>query len=777
MLSRLQTVPALPPVPESRSPEPSDGKLELGVQRVAARIQILELQLEKQMTIEDFMILRLPERAKATLIRLQFYLQLFRMIRDFQNLDDMLEYTNSAIEVLEFSIRKQGLKPSPYDLVSGMTTNVTPKSTTTTPTSYFFPSSSEYSRPVLPSIKKEADSGEKRKRELSPPKIASAECRVQGSIVASHNVFSADQQRSKTTLVDTAQLHTTSTSHRVSSPLAWREKKESSSSCDLDIPAPRPADSASTFFQDAPGPEKHIAQPSTVLPPLPTSAVVSSNATIYSPRPTTETILPSLKDSATPTTVSVSTTPSTSTSTSITNTTSHSAPTAITPVSNTVTDTARMHAISTLAASTTTTQAPTHESRPSIPAVPVSTSTTVMPTTEPATTSAMSILTPVISAPILTTAVSKPKVDSLVVATRATKHDTERDISASQASVLWTISPTIINNQVGINKKQQEGSKGQEQHRSEARLVHGAGANTALTNVLVHERMEEMTAQIKQLQAQITAQAKAQQERVAVQAEVLQKYMEAHTKAMQDHAEVQSKAQEAQQMERIMFSDAFSSSNNLLDKIIMKIDAWTESNQKQNAVLHESHSQNAAHLERQTTQLQVQELEQKLKFEKMHRELETRLKKEAEEDGAMYRSQLQEQRVQSLERDLEQRRLEAELMIVKARKQVLEAKMQLAEAQVERAQAKERVAQADAEKLGLLNVILAMEAQGYSPSGFAKPSKVQPVTPASSTVSVTAVIPVASASPAAATSPSDTATNAASTVVTSAAGSHEPRSL
>ncbi|KAF9184026.1 hypothetical protein BGZ51_003642 [Haplosporangium sp. Z 767] len=772
MLTRLETVPALPPVPESWSPGPSDWGIELGFQRVEARIRILELQLEKQMTTEDFMFLRLPDRAKATVIRLQFYLELLRTIRGFPNLDDMTKYTNSAIEVLEFSVREQGLKWSPYDLVSEMTTYVTPNSTAATPMSYFVPNSSAYSNPIL-SPAKETDSGGKRRRELSPPKIASVECRVQGSTVLSHDVSTANQQRSKTMLVDTAQLRTTLTSHPVSSLLTWREKKESSSSCDLGIPAPQPADSVSTVSWDSPGPEKHIIQESMVPPSFSTPTIVSSNSTVFCPRSTTKTTPHSLAESAAPTVVSVSTGPSMSTA----NTTSHSTPAAIVPVSNAVTDTARLHATLTLPTSTTTTHAASHESRLYTSAVPMLISTAVIPITEPTTTSAMSTSTPVNSAPILTAAMFKPTADPPVTATTVTKHDTGRDIVASHASTLWTTSPTVINNHVDLNKKQQEEFKGQEKHHSETRLVHGAGVNSKLTNDLVLKRMEEMTVQIKQLQAQTAAQAKALQENVAVQTEALQKHVEAHTKVMQDHTEVQSKAQEAQQMERIMFSDVFSSSNDLLDKIITRIDAWTESNQKQNAVLHESHNQNSAHLERQMAQLQVQELEQKLKFEKMHRELETRLKKEAEEDGAVYLSQLQKQRIQTLERDLEQRRTEAELMVIKAHKQVLEARLQMVQAQVERAQAKERAAQAETEKLGLLNVILAMEAQGYHLSGLAKPSKVPSVTPASSTVSFTAVAPVASTSPDAVASPSDTAINATSTMGASVDGSHEFRSL
>ncbi|KAG0204123.1 hypothetical protein BGX28_003846 [Mortierella sp. GBA30] len=124
---------------------------------------------------------------------------------------------------------------------------------------------------------------------------------------------------------------------------------------------------------------------------------------------------------------------------------------------------------------------------------------------------------------------------------------------------------------------------------------------------------------------------------------------------------------------------------------------------------HTSQQQNMDLFNQELADLRAQALKQRLEIEQMRTQSEARMRKDAEEDGDRYRVELQEQRIQTLEKDLESRRAEATLMMVKAREEVLAAKEQIAKAREERAEAKEQAARAEAEKLQLQNRIQQLE--------------------------------------------------------------------
>ncbi|KAF9957295.1 hypothetical protein BGZ70_009551 [Mortierella alpina] len=112
---------------------------------------------------------------------------------------------------------------------------------------------------------------------------------------------------------------------------------------------------------------------------------------------------------------------------------------------------------------------------------------------------------------------------------------------------------------------------------------------------------------------------------------------------------------------------------------------------------------------RELADLRAATLRQRIELEEMRQQSEARMRKEAELNGTRYRVELQEQRIQTLEKDLEHRRTEATLMMVKAREEMVASKEQVAKAREERAMAKEQAAQAEVEKLTLLSRIQQME--------------------------------------------------------------------
>lgn len=139
---------------------------------------------------------------------------------------------------------------------------------------------------------------------------------------------------------------------------------------------------------------------------------------------------------------------------------------------------------------------------------------------------------------------------------------------------------------------------------------------------------------------------------------------------------------------------------------------------------------------RKDAEREMAQAENNVRFEKMMALFETQMRKGAEEEVVRFQNELQEQRIQTLEKDLECRRAEAITMTTKAKEQIQAAHTQVAKAREERAEAREQAARLELEKEQLLKRIKALETQGTEgPSGTGKLTDLAPL-PAAPTAAI-----------------------------------------
>lgn len=129
--------------------------------------------------------------------------------------------------------------------------------------------------------------------------------------------------------------------------------------------------------------------------------------------------------------------------------------------------------------------------------------------------------------------------------------------------------------------------------------------------------------------------------------------------------------------------------------------------------------------QRKEAERAVAQAEYDLKVEKMLVMMETKLRTSAEEGMVRCQNELQEQRIQTLEKDLECRRSEALVMNAKANEEIKEAHLQVAKAREERAEAREHAVRLELERELLLKRIQELEAKRHEgPVGLATPTEV-----------------------------------------------------
>ncbi|KAF9347466.1 hypothetical protein BGX34_003128 [Mortierella sp. NVP85] len=140
--------------------------------------------------------------------------------------------------------------------------------------------------------------------------------------------------------------------------------------------------------------------------------------------------------------------------------------------------------------------------------------------------------------------------------------------------------------------------------------------------------------------------------------------------------------------------------------------------------------------QRKETERAVAQAEYDLRVEKMLMMMETKLRTSAEEGMVRCQNELQEQRIQTLEKDLECRRSEALVMTAKANEEIKEAHLQVAKAREERAEAREHAARLELEREQLLKRIQELEAKRHEgPVGLATPTEVSSATSDSESLS------------------------------------------
>ncbi|KAF9103593.1 hypothetical protein BGX29_003157 [Mortierella sp. GBA35] len=111
--------------------------------------------------------------------------------------------------------------------------------------------------------------------------------------------------------------------------------------------------------------------------------------------------------------------------------------------------------------------------------------------------------------------------------------------------------------------------------------------------------------------------------------------------------------------------------------------------------------------------LKERALEQDLKISQMESHFQSRMRRILEQDIVVARSELKDERVENLTKDLEIRRAEAMESMAKARAEMRDARQQVAEAREERAQAIERAARAEADNQMLRRVINELQGTGW----------------------------------------------------------------
>lgn len=123
--------------------------------------------------------------------------------------------------------------------------------------------------------------------------------------------------------------------------------------------------------------------------------------------------------------------------------------------------------------------------------------------------------------------------------------------------------------------------------------------------------------------------------------------------------------------------------------------------------------------------LKERTLTQDLKISQLEAQIESRIRHSLEQDLAVVRNELQEERVDNLTKDLEIKRAEALEAMAKAREEMRDARQMVAEAREERAHAMERAARAEADNQMLLRVINELQGTGWGFSGQAQAQGLQ----------------------------------------------------
>ncbi|KAF9549203.1 hypothetical protein EC957_004503 [Mortierella hygrophila] len=123
--------------------------------------------------------------------------------------------------------------------------------------------------------------------------------------------------------------------------------------------------------------------------------------------------------------------------------------------------------------------------------------------------------------------------------------------------------------------------------------------------------------------------------------------------------------------------------------------------------------------------LKERTLAQDLKISQLEAHLESRIRHSLENDLAVVRNELQEERVDNLTKDLELKRAEAMEVMAKARAEIRDARQMVSEAREERANAMERAARAEADNQMLLRVINELQVTGWRVSGQAQAQGLQ----------------------------------------------------
>ncbi|KAF9146093.1 hypothetical protein BGX30_004373 [Mortierella sp. GBA39] len=186
-------------------------------------------------------------------------------------------------------------------------------------------------------------------------------------------------------------------------------------------------------------------------------------------------------------------------------------------------------------------------------------------------------------------------------------------------------------------------------------------------------------------------------------------WIEAETKKHQDQS--------------ALLQSLFAKNTLLESKLEAHTTRWDDEVKKQEA--YRSISTMTHSCEFDLASLKERTLAQDLKISQLEAHLESRIRHSLENDLAVLRNELQEERVENLTKDLELKRAEAMEVMAKARAEMWDARQMVSEAREERANAMERAARAEADNQMLLRVINELQGTGWGVSGQAQAQGLQ----------------------------------------------------